>query len=47
VLRAMFKTDERRRLFKEAKEFLALRKSRNKAVLEARAKQAEREAVKV
>jgi hopanoid biosynthesis associated radical SAM protein HpnJ len=44
VLGAMFKTDDRKRLYKEAREFLALRKSRNKAVLEARAKAAAREA---
>jgi hypothetical protein len=44
VLGAMFKRDDRKRLYKEAKEFLALRTARNKAVQETRAKQAAREA---
>jgi hypothetical protein len=44
VLGSMFKTADRKRLYKEAKEFLTLRKSRIKAVREARAKQAAREA---
>jgi len=42
VFGAMFKNDERKRLYKEAKDFLKLRASRNRAVKEARAKQAER-----
>jgi hopanoid biosynthesis associated radical SAM protein HpnJ len=37
VAKAMLKSDERKRLFKEAKEFLKLRAARNKAVKEARA----------
>ena len=43
VFGSMFKSDDRKRLYKEAKEFLTLRASRKKAVAEARAKQAERE----
>jgi radical SAM superfamily enzyme YgiQ (UPF0313 family) len=43
VLGSLFKTEDRKRLYKEAKEFLTLRKSRIKAVQAARAKQAERE----
>jgi hypothetical protein len=39
----MFKSEDRKRLYKEAKEFLTLRASRKKAVAQARAKQAERE----
>ena len=39
VAKAMLKSEERKRLFKEAKEFLKLRAARNKAVKEARAKQ--------
>jgi hopanoid biosynthesis associated radical SAM protein HpnJ len=38
VFGAMFKSDERKRLYKEAKDFLKLRSARNKAVKEARAK---------
>ncbi len=41
VLGSLFKTEDRKRLYKEAKEFLTLRKARIKAVHEARAKQAE------
>ena len=44
VLGSLFKSEDRKRLYKEAKEFLTLRKSRIKAVQEARAKQAAREA---
>ena len=40
VFGAMFKSDERKRLYKEAKDFLKLRAARNKAVKEARAKKA-------
>jgi hypothetical protein len=40
----MFKGDERRRLYKEAREFLKLRSARNKAVKVAREKQQAREA---
>ncbi len=44
VAKAMFNGEERKRLFKEAKEFLKLRSARNKAVKEARQKQQAREA---
>ena len=44
VLGSLFKNEDRKRLYKEAKEFLTLRKSRIKAVQAARAKQAAREA---
>ena len=44
VFGSMFKSEDRKRLYKEAKEFLTLRRSRIKAVQEARAKQAAREA---
>jgi radical SAM superfamily enzyme YgiQ (UPF0313 family) len=43
VFGSMFKSEDRKRLYKEAKEFLTLRASRKKAVAQARAKQAERE----
>ena len=43
-LGALFKSEDRKRLYKEAKEFLTVRKARIKAVQEARAKQAAREA---
>jgi hopanoid biosynthesis associated radical SAM protein HpnJ len=39
VFKAMWKGDERRRLYKEAKDFLKLRAARNKAVKDARAQQ--------
>ncbi len=38
VAKAMFKSEERKRLYKEAREFLTLRAARNRAVKEARAK---------
>jgi len=44
VFGSMFKSEDRKRLYKEAKEFLTLRRSRINAVKEARAKQAAREA---
>ncbi|HYE23994.1 MAG TPA: hopanoid biosynthesis associated radical SAM protein HpnJ [Clostridia bacterium] len=44
VFGAMFKSEERKRLYKEAKDFLKLRAARNKAVKEARAKQQARQA---
>jgi len=44
VFKAMWKSDERKRLYKEARDFLKLRASRNRAVKEARAKQAARDA---
>jgi radical SAM superfamily enzyme YgiQ (UPF0313 family) len=44
VAKAMFNGEERRRLYKEAKEFMKLRSARNKAVKEARQKQQAREA---
>jgi len=40
VFGAMFNSDDRKRLYKEAKDFLKLRAARNKAVKEARAKAA-------
>lgn len=40
VFGALFKSEERKRLYKEAKDFLKLRSARNKAVKEARAKKA-------
>jgi hopanoid biosynthesis associated radical SAM protein HpnJ len=42
VAKALLKSEDRKRLFKEAKEFLTLRSARNRAVKEARAKQQER-----
>ncbi|MGD0973729.1 MAG: hopanoid biosynthesis associated radical SAM protein HpnJ [Candidatus Korobacteraceae bacterium] len=39
VFKAMWKGDERRRLYKEAKDFLKLRAARNRAVKDARAQQ--------
>jgi hypothetical protein len=47
VLGSLFKSEDRKRLFKEAKEFLTVRKSRIKAVQEARAKAAREMAAKV
>ena len=41
--KAIFKSDERKRLYKEAKEFMKLRAARNKAVKAAREKQHARE----
>ena len=41
VLGSLFKSEDRKRLYKEAREFLTLRKSRINSVREARAKQAE------
>jgi radical SAM superfamily enzyme YgiQ (UPF0313 family) len=47
VFKAMLKSDERKRLYKEAKEFMKLRSARNKAVKAAREKQHAREAAAV
>jgi hopanoid biosynthesis associated radical SAM protein HpnJ len=44
VFGSLFKSEDRKRLYKEAKEFLTLRRSRINAVKEARAKQAARQA---
>ncbi len=47
VFKAMWKGDERRRLYKEAKDFLKLRAARNKAVKNARAQQPAAETAEV